>query len=181
MRYGGTAVRTFITVRKGMVVIKLNSGYNIGIPPESCTFIGRPEAEPVKRTVLVQNKDLPELSIISTGGTIASRIDYRTGSVTSQSDAAAILQSIPELAGIGNYTTKSLYTILSENMTPTIWKELAGAVYEEIKRGVAGVIVTHGTDTMAYSAAALVFMIDTPVLIVLSSSDHPTGRQATMR
>ncbi len=162
-----------------MAVIKLDSGYNIGIPPESCNFVGRLEAEPAKKIEIIQNKDLPELSIVSTGGTIASRIDYRTGSVTSQSDAAAILQSIPELATIGNYTTKSLYTILSENMTPAIWKELAGAVYEEIRRGVSGVIVTHGTDTMAYSAAALSFMIDTPVPIVFVGSQRSADRPSS--
>jgi glutamyl-tRNA(Gln) amidotransferase subunit D len=162
-----------------MAVIKLDSGYNIGIPPKSCTCIGQLESESIKRTEVVQNKDLPELSIVSTGGTIASRIDYRTGSVTSQSDAAAILHSIPELANIGNYTTKSLYTILSENMTPAIWKELAAAVYEEIKRGVSGVIVTHGTDTMAYSAAALSFMIDTPVPIVFVGSQRSADRPSS--
>jgi glutamyl-tRNA(Gln) amidotransferase subunit D len=162
-----------------MAVIKLDSGYNIGIPPESCTCIGHLESDSIKRTEIVQNEDLPELSIVSTGGTIASRIDYRTGSVTSQSDAAAILHSIPELANIGNYTTKSLYTILSENMTPAIWKELAGAVYEEIKRGVSGVIVTHGTDTMAYSAAALSFMIDTPVPIVFVGSQRSADRPSS--
>lgn len=178
--YGGKSRKgTFITLRNGMAVIKLDSGYNIGIPPESCTCIGRLESEPIKRTEYVQNEDLPELSIVSTGGTIASRIDYRTGSVTSQSDAAAILHSIPELANIGNYTTKSLYTILSENMTPAIWKELAGAVYEEIKRGVSGVIVTHGTDTMAYSAAALSFMIDTPVPIVFVGSQRSADRPSS--
>ena len=178
--YGGKSRKgTFITVRNGMAVIKLDSGYNIGISPESCTCIGQLEAEPLKRTELVQNRDLPELSIVSTGGTIASRIDYRTGSVTSQSDAAAIVQSIPELATVGNYSTKSLYTILSENMTPAIWKELAGAVYEEIRRGVAGVIVTHGTDTMAYSAAALSFMIDTPVPIVFVGSQRSADRPSS--
>lgn len=178
--YGGkTRKGTFITVRNGMAVIKLDSGYNIGIPPESCTRVGRLDSEPTKRTEILQDKNLPDLSIISTGGTIASRVDYRTGSVTSQSDASAILLSIPELATVGNYTTKSLYTILSENMTPAIWKELAGAVYEEIKRGVTGVIVTHGTDTMAYSAAALSFMIDTPVPIVFVGSQRSADRPSS--
>ena len=162
-----------------MAVIKLDSGYNIGIPPESCVFIGRPPSGPVKMTEVAQNKGLPELSIVSTGGTIASRIDYRTGSVTSQSDAAAILNAIPELAKVATYTTRSLYTILSENMTPGIWIELARAVFEEICRGVDGVIVTHGTDTMAYSAAALSFMIDTPVPIVFVGSQRSADRPSS--
>jgi len=162
-----------------MAVVKLDSGYNIGIPPEACSFVRRSPPEPVKRPEMVQERDLPELSIVSTGGTIASRIDYRTGSVTSQSDAAAILGAIPELAKVGTYTTRSLYTILSENMTPGIWIELARAVYEEICRGVSGVIVTHGTDTMAYSAAALSFMIDTPVPIVFVGSQRSADRPSS--
>jgi len=162
-----------------MAVIKLDSGYNIGVPPESCSFVNRPEPEPVRRAPVSQNKALPELSIVSTGGTIASRIDYRTGSVTSQSDAAAILSAIPELTTVANYTTRSIYTILSENMTPQIWQELARAVFEEIKRGVTGVIVTHGTDTMAYSAAALSFMVDTPVPIVLVGSQRSADRPSS--
>jgi glutamyl-tRNA(Gln) amidotransferase subunit D len=178
--YGGTSRKgTYITSRNGMSVIKLDSGYNIGIPPQSCSSVERPAIEPGKKLELVQDKNLPELAIVSTGGTIASRIDYRTGSVTSQSDAAAILHAIPELKKVANFTTRSLYTILSENMTPRIWQELARAVFEEIQRGVTGVIVTHGTDTMTYTAAALSFMIDTPVPIILVGSQRSADRPSS--
>ncbi len=162
-----------------MYVVKLDSGYNIGIPPQSCSFADRPVIEPGKKPEIVQDENLPELAIVSTGGTIASRIDYRTGSVTSQSDAAAILHAIPELKKVANFTTRSLYTILSENMTPRIWQELARAVFEEIQRGVTGVIVTHGTDTMTYTAAALSFMIDTPVPIILVGSQRSADRPSS--
>ena len=162
-----------------MAVVKLDSGYNIGVTPSLCKFIEHPKIEPTKRLEVTQDKKLSELSIISTGGTIASRIDYRTGSVTSQFDASDILIAIPELAKVAQYHTKSLYTILSENMTPKIWQDLAKAVYEEIKRGVTGVIVTHGTDTMAYSAAALSFMIDTPVPIVFVGSQRSADRPSS--
>ena len=67
-------------------------------------------------------------------------------------------------------------------MTPAIWQELAGRCMTRSKGGVAGVIVTHGTDTMAYSAAALSFMIDTPVPIVFVGSQRSADRrQATTR
>lgn len=178
--YGKTSKKgIYITDRDGMAVVKLDSGYNIGIAPVSCKFIERLSTEPAKRLEVTQNKDLPELSIISTGGTIASRIDYRTGSVTSQFDASDILTAIPDLAKVANYNTRSLYTILSENMTPAIWQDLARAVYEEIKSGVTGVIVTHGTDTMAYSAAAASFMIDTPVPIVFVGSQRSADRPSS--
>jgi glutamyl-tRNA(Gln) amidotransferase subunit D len=162
-----------------MAVVKLDSGYNIGVNPDSCTFFGHPAESPVKKSEVPQKKDLPALSIVSTGGTIASRIDYRTGSVTSQFDAGDILTAIPELAKVAHYRTIPIATILSENMTPAIWQELARAVYNEIKKGVAGVIITHGTDTMAYSAAAISFMIDTPVPIVFVGSQRSADRPSS--
>jgi len=159
--------------------VKLDSGYNIGVDPGSCIFLEHPVLSPARRSEVTQNASLPTLSIVSTGGTIASRIDYRTGSVTSQFDAADILTAIPELATIANYRTKPIATILSENMTPAIWRELARAVHAEIKAGSSGVIVTHGTDTMAYSAAALSFMIDTPVPIVFVGSQRSADRPSS--
>lgn len=169
----------YITERDRMAVIKLDSGYNIGVPPSSCTLTGRPAPVLPKQPDVVQDKNLPILSIVSTGGTIASRIDYRTGSVTSQFNAGDILTAIPELKEIANYRTIPLATILSENMTPAIWQELARAVHAEIRNGAKGVMVTHGTDTMAYSAAALSFMIDTPVPIVFVGSQRSADRPSS--
>ena len=169
----------YITERDGMAVVKLDSGYNIGVPPGVCTFIEHPAAVTGKTPEVVQNSSLPNLSIVSTGGTIASRIDYRTGSVTSQFNASDILVAIPALAEIANYRTIPLATILSENMTPAIWQDLARAVCEEIRNGAQGVIVTHGTDTMAYSAAALSFMIDTPVPVVFVGSQRSADRPSS--
>ena len=162
-----------------MAVVKLDSGYNIGVPPSSCTLVEHPVTVPLQQPEVVQNKDLPTLAIVSTGGTIASRIDYRTGSVTSQFNASDILTAIPGLKEIANYRTVPLATILSENMTPAIWQELARAVHAEIKNGAKGVIVTHGTDTMAYSAAAISFMIDTPVPIVFVGSQRSADRPSS--
>ncbi|PKG31535.1 MAG: Glu-tRNA(Gln) amidotransferase GatDE subunit D, partial [Methanoregula sp.] len=104
-----------------MAVVKLGSGYNIGVPPQVCTFVERPVPAPAKTPDIAQNKNLPTLSIVSTGGTIASRIDYRTGSVTSQFNASDILVAIPELAEIANYRTIPLPTLLSGNTTPAPW------------------------------------------------------------
>ena len=177
---GGTGRRgTYITDRDGMAVLKMDSGYNIGVFPGDCTLIERPSPLRVERAEVEQDPSLPLISIVSTGGTIASRIDYRTGAVTSQFDAADILRAIPGLSAIARCRTRKLYTILSENMTPSIWQELARAVYEEIQDGARGVIVTHGTDTMAYSAAALSFMLDTPVPVVFVGSQRSADRPSS--
>jgi glutamyl-tRNA(Gln) amidotransferase subunit D len=170
---------TYITERDGMAVVKLDSGYNLGIPFPACTLVEHLAFSPAKGAAVVQDPSLPPLSIVSTGGTIASRIDYRTGAVTSQFDADDILRAIPGLEKIANFSTRVLYTILSENMTPLIWQELARAVYKEISQGAQGVIVTHGTDTMAFSAAALSFMLDTPVPIIFVGSQRSADRPSS--
>ena len=172
-------IGTYITERDGMAVIKLDSGYNIGVPLTAVALLEHqviPAAAPVR---VIQDESLPMLSIVSTGGTIASRIDYRTGAVTSQFDANDILRAIPRLRTIARYRTRQLYTILSENMTPAIWQELATAIYDEIQGGATGVIVTHGTDTMAYSAAAVSFMMETPVPVIFVGSQRSADRPSS--
>jgi glutamyl-tRNA(Gln) amidotransferase subunit D len=170
---------TYITDRDGMAVVKLGSGYNIGVPFGDLTWEGRPKLEPPALSRPVQRDDLPELAIISTGGTIASRVDYRTGAVTSQFSAEDILRAIPGLASVGRFRTEQISSILSENMTLGIWQDLARAIYREVKAGVAGVMVTHGTDTMAYTAAAVSFMLETPVPVIFVGSQRSADRPSS--
>lgn len=183
MRYanGGTALTgIYIAERDGMAVIKLDSGYNIGASPEKLERVGRAAPQPPAGAgIVIQDPALPELSIISTGGTIASRIDYRTGAVTSQFSANDILRSIPELGDIARYRDRQVASILSENMRPAIWQALARAIYDEIRHGTSGVIVTHGTDTMASSAAAVRFMLRTPVPVVFVGSQRSADRPSS--
>ncbi len=174
---------TLMPSQTDKVVLKLKNGYNIGIRRESAsiTLLEKKE-EKIPKPVLIpvkKKKDLPSISILSTGGTIASRIDYRTGAVTSQFSAEDILSAIPQLEGIANYNCRMIYNILSENMRPSYWVELARAVHDEIKNGADGIIITHGTDTMTYTAAALSFMIKTPVPIVLVGSQRSADRPSS--
>ena len=179
-KYAGTDLDgTYITDRDGMAVIKLNSGYNIGVDPGCLTVVAPAEAMEGVGMVVKQDTSLPQLSIISTGGTIASRVDYRTGAVTSQFTADDIMRAIPGLADIAQFRSEVLATILSENMTPAIWQTLATSICDEIKNGAEGVMVTHGTDTMAYSAAAVSFMLDTPVPVVFVGSQRSADRPSS--
>jgi len=179
---GGDREATYITDRDGMAVLKLDSGYNLGVPAGECTFAARAPAAAPPCAAVTQDPSLPELSIISTGGTIASRIDYRTGAVTSQFSAEDILRAIPQLRTVARYRTSQIASILSENMTPSLWQDLARAVHREIGKGVQGIIVTHGTDTMAFSAAAVSFMVETPIPIIFAgaqrSADRPSSDNA---
>jgi len=166
-------------------VLKLVNGYNIGIHnPGEITLVSKKEAIESrtgtrKTTDRPTNPNLPTISILSTGGTIASKVDYRTGAVTSQFTGDDIINAIPRLSEIANYNAKVIYSILSENMKPSYWAELARAVYEEIQNGANGIIITHGTDTMMYTASALSFMLDTPVPIVLVGSQRSADRPSS--
>jgi glutamyl-tRNA(Gln) amidotransferase subunit D len=167
------------------IVLKLKNGYNIGLKKGSAIITlleKKEEKKPMHENICPEKKrqaKLPNISILSTGGTIASKIDYRTGAVTSQFSADDILKAIPELEEIANYKCRMIYSILSENMRPSYWVELARAVFEEIDKGADGIIITHGTDTMMYTAAALSFMIETPVPIVLVGSQRSADRPSS--
>jgi glutamyl-tRNA(Gln) amidotransferase subunit D len=163
-------------------VIKLMNGYNVGFDPHNVTMELAGKKQDIQAATVElppHNPDLPNVSILSTGGTIASKVDYRTGAVTSQFTAEDILLAIPELTEIANYNARVCYSILSENMRPDYWVRLAEDVYNEIKAGADGVIITHGTDTMMYTAAALAFMIETPVPVVFVGSQRSADRPSS--
>jgi len=99
--------------------------------------------------------------------------------VTSRFDADEIIRAVPGLAGIAQFRSRQPANILSENMNAEIWRELARAVYHEVENGAEGVIVTHGTDTMAYSAAAISFMVRSPVPVIFVGSQRSADRPSS--
>jgi glutamyl-tRNA(Gln) amidotransferase subunit D len=178
---------------EGYITIKMNSGYNAGFSTDKVKITllesngentngglnSRKESKTAEENISKSGKKLPKVAILSTGGTIASKIDYRTGAVTSQFTADDILAAIPELREIADFKGRVISSILSENMDSESWQNLARAVVEEIEAGADGIIVTHGTDTMMYTAAALSFMIETPVPIVLVGSQRSADRPSS--
>jgi glutamyl-tRNA(Gln) amidotransferase subunit D len=168
------------------VVVKLDGGYNVGIDREASEVtvleedvfeVG--ESESSDRSTVEFDEDLPTVALVSTGGTIASTVDYRTGAVTAQFDAEDVLRAVPDLAGRANYRGRVVANILSENMTPEVWQDLARVVHEEVEAGADGVVVMHGTDTMQYTAGALSFMLDTPVPVVFTGSQRSADRPSS--
>ncbi|GAB6880381.1 Glu-tRNA(Gln) amidotransferase subunit GatD [Halorubrum gandharaense] len=175
------------------LVVKLEGGYNVGIDREDADVEvlesgvrdvgeegdGGDEEVAGEASEITFDPELPTISLISTGGTIASTVDYRTGAVTAQFDAEDVLRAVPDLAGRANYRGRVVANILSENMEPPIWQDLAEAVREEVAAGADGVVVMHGTDTMQYSASALSFMLDSPVPIVFTGSQRSADRPSS--
>jgi glutamyl-tRNA(Gln) amidotransferase subunit D len=168
------------------LVVKLEGGYNVGVAREAADVevleadVHDVDGESGQQETSVEfDEDLPTISLISTGGTIASTVDYRTGAVTAQFTAEDVLRAVPDLAGLANYRGRVVANILSENMTPGVWQDLATAVHEEIEAGADGVVVMHGTDTMQFTAAALSFMLDTPVPVVFTGSQRSADRPSS--
>lgn len=170
------------------VVIKLKNGYNIGIKVTKETKIeklgigAKPtfSAPPLPK----QKPNLPRVAILSTGGTIASRVDYRTGGVRPALTANDLYSVVPELSDIAIIEAEILFSVFSENITPKHWSETAKSVAKYVEDDVAGVVVAHGTDTMGYTAAALSFALQSlpvPVVLVGSqrSADRPSSDAAT--
>ncbi|MGQ0638355.1 MAG: Glu-tRNA(Gln) amidotransferase subunit GatD [Nitrososphaerota archaeon] len=167
------------------IVLKLKSGYNIGLEIDKIKKIETESSANMKRENLPQVKvdpKLPKLLLISTGGTIASKIDYRTGGVTPALTAAELNAAVPELAKIANIDTEVLFSEYSENLLPEHWKKIAEKI-DSVRSEYKGIIVAHGTDTMQYTAAALSFAlagIPIPIALVGSqrSSDRPSSDAA---
>lgn len=165
------------------IVLKLDNGYNIGlaIVDAKSELIKKGEKPKIELPPLDIEKDQVkhDISIISTGGTVASIIDYKTGAVHPAFTADDLLRATPELLDYANIKGKAIFNILSENMDPNYWVQAARSIADEINEGAYGVVVAHGTDTMHYTSAALSFILETPVPIVLTgaqrSSDRPSS------
>ena len=168
------------------LVVKLDGGYNVGVDRDAASVdvlesdvYEIEQGETSESSAVEFDSDLPTISLISTGGTIASTVDYRTGAVTAQFDAEDVLRAVPDLAGRANYRGRVVANILSENMTTDVWQDLAQAVHDEIEAGADGVVVMHGTDTMQFTASALSFMLDTPVPVVFTGSQRSADRPSS--
>nr|MDO8115806.1 Glu-tRNA(Gln) amidotransferase subunit GatD [Candidatus Sigynarchaeota archaeon] len=172
---------------QGLVDLKLKNGYNIGINVSDKTefkVIGHQKGayKLPERKVKIDPKK-PNVLLVGTGGTVASRLDYVTGGVIPAFTPAELFSAVPELEDIANLETVVKYEIFSEDATSKQWQELASAVEGAAKAGKSGVMIGHGTDTMGFSAAALSFMLpelSIPVVLVGSqrSSDRPSSDAA---
>jgi glutamyl-tRNA(Gln) amidotransferase subunit D len=173
------------------IVIKLKSGYNTGIHVGKIKSITKlldkdkaAAASITTAAVTAAKQNLPKVALISTGGTIASKIDYRTGGVHAALSADELYASVPELANHASIDPEVLMSEYSENLKPDHWTLIAEKVAEKIKTNkYRGIVVSHGTDTMHYTAAALSFALQKlPVPVVLvgaqRSSDRPSSDAA---
>ncbi len=166
------------------VVLKLKTGYNVGVHVDrvaSVREVGYKEAVyKIPEKEFPRSPDLPSVTLLGTGGTIASRLDYRTGAVIPAFTPGELYGAVPELADLCNLTTLKIFGVFSENMSWPEYATLAQAVGEQIAAGADGIVIGHGTDTMGHTAAVLSFMVQSsPVPIVLVGSQRSSDRPSS--
>lgn len=180
----GTLVPRYLYGDDEHVVLKLRSGYNVGVrlsdlkgakvlsKGEKPSFLPPPPPKAAK--------GLPKVLILGTGGTIASRIDYRTGAVRPAVTASELHSLVPELSGIARVSPEIIFEVFSENMTPAHWAKLANRAARAVEEKFDGVVITHGTDTLGYTAAALSFaLVGIPIPVVLVGSQRSSDRPSS--
>jgi glutamyl-tRNA(Gln) amidotransferase subunit D len=165
------------------LVLKLNSGYNVGLEIkkiEKIEKISSPKTNIVEKESIEKNSDLPKILLLSTGGTIASKVDYRTGAVTPVLTAEELNSSVPELAKIANIDAEVLFSEYSENIMSEHWLKIAEKLKSYSTSNYSGIIIAHGTDTMHYTSSFLSFALaGFPIPIVLVGSQRSSDRASS--
>ncbi len=168
------------------IVVKLDNGYNVGVrvSPDSVVRVLEKRRVVERKPMAAAGpgaKDLPRVKLLGTGGTIMSRVDYETGAVKPLLSVSDLLEWVPELRDIAAIDAAEILSIFSEDMEPRLWGRVAEHVYRAlVDEGYDGVVVAHGTDTMAYTAAALAFAVrNPPAPIVLVGAQRSSDRPST--
>ena len=186
LTYSGILMPRYESGDDKHLVVKLGSGYNVGIDVDEIQKIQVVSSSEVKPEQNQERKDdpkLPKILLLSTGGTIASKVDYRTGAVTPALTASDINEAVPELEKLANIDAEVLFSEYSENLQPDHWTEIAEKLDSVANSDYKGILIAHGTDTMHYTSAFLSFALagfPIPVVLVGSqrSSDRPSSDAA---
>ena len=170
------------------IVLKLKSGYNIGLSVNSIRSISVLEDAKATRakekSVTQPTAGKKRLLLLSTGGTIASSVDYRTGAVHPALSADDLYSAVPELNEVAQVKPEVVFSVYSENISPQDWQKLSERIIDETgSDSTDGIVVMIGTDTLAYVAAALSFSligVKVPIVFVGAqrSSDRPSSDAA---
>jgi len=164
-----------------LLILKLSSGYNIVLNKKeiiSSKVLKQPEKKKEASIKLTKNPKLKNITILHTGGTIASKVDYKTGGVSTRFAPEDLISMFPEIKDIVNVETRLVRNMWSEDLRFSHYNLLAKEVEKEVKNGKDVVIITHGTDTLAFTSSALAFIledINIPVILVGAQRSSDRG------
>ena len=182
MVYEGLILPKHNFSEEDIIILKLDNGYNIGVSTKDAkmTLISKAEKKDAVDYIKKENNELPDISILGTGGTIASFVDYKTGAVSPAITAEQLVNSVKALDEVANVSAEPLFSLASEDMKPEHWEGMANKIKEMHDKKNHGIVIGHGTDTMSYSAAALSFQlpeISNPVVFTGAqrSPDRPSS------
>ncbi|MFZ0556574.1 MAG: Glu-tRNA(Gln) amidotransferase subunit GatD [Nitrososphaeraceae archaeon] len=191
--FHGTLMPRYASMDKKHVVLKLKSGYNLGISSSKVKSVSKSGHDLGLATNLVDDakprlqiwkenvQPVHKIALIGTGGTIASKVDYRTGGVSAALSASEIYDAVPELRKHASIEADFMFNEYSENLEPHHWTLIANRIAEKVRSGgFRGIVVSHGTDTMHYTAAALSFALhNLPIPVVLVGSQRSSDRPSS--
>jgi glutamyl-tRNA(Gln) amidotransferase subunit D len=173
---------------KGIILLKLDSGYNIGLNKKDVLEINVLERAPQVKSALPkisQNKEKPNIAMVITGGTIANRYDSKTGAVAPLSSPEELFKFYPEMFEVANVVKIEMpFMKASEDMDYKDWQKIAKTLEPFLNdSNIKGIVITHGTDTLHYTSSALSFFIknlNKPVVLTYSqrSSDRASSDAA---
>lgn len=188
-RWRGTLVPSHGMSGDRIVQLKLENGYNVGVRIDPTAVVRVVEAEPrdgrgpepaARPTAESATNGRPWIALLTTGGTIASRVDYRTGAVKPVQGEREILEFYRDLERDGPVRVVPVLDRLSEEIAPADWQTMAERIVEVFADGAAGVVVAHGTDTLAFTSAALAFLLeDLPGPVVLVGAQRSPDRPSS--
>lgn len=161
-------------------VIKLDNGYNMGVDNKNIKGIKVVKKKKKSRQKIAkvkQKKGLPNIVVLHTGGTIASKVDYETGAVISRFSPEELLAMFPELRKFANIGSRLIGNMWSQDMRFSHYNFIAKEIAKEIKKGVDGIIVTQGTDTLHYTPTAIAFILENlPIPVIFVGSQRSSDR-----
>lgn len=168
-------------LEKGFIVVKLATGYNLSIDEKkvkNITVVEEYQVPKAEKKEIKKTKGLPVIPILSTGGTISSKIDYRTGGVYAEYSAEEFVQMCPKLSELANIKAAAIMQVMSEDMHYMHWRDMAERIAKELNGEAKGIVITHGTDTLHYASAALSFFLQglhKPVVLTASQRSIDRG------
>ncbi len=167
-----------------VLLLKLDSGYNIGFNRKDVIKIELVKKQEIKEEKGVEkikkDNEKPNVAMIITGGTISSQLDVKTGAVKWLTSPGKLLEFYPEIFKHVNVSRVEIpFMKASENMSYKDWKKIAKIAETLLNdSNISGLIITHGTDFLGYTGAALSFFLknlNKPVVLTYSQRSSDRG------